>query len=518
MYYLDVQSPMQQFKIDRNSKIFVDKTMLIDKVNEVMNTNQRFICITRPRRFGKTMNANMLAAYYTLGYESHELFTGLSITKTEHYEKHLNKHHVIYINFSRMPFQCTSYNEYITNIYHKLCKDILNAYKLNDDFVSLEDLLKATNDSFIFIFDEWDSIFQRQFMTNENKQEFLDFLNDLLKDQPYVELAYMTGVLPITKYSSGSALNVFKEYSFINDHIYDTFFGFSEEEVHKLCDENKTISYDEMKYWYDGYKLQNGQSLFNPRSVSSALTDGVCLNYWTETGPMNEIADCIGNNVDKVRDDIVKLVSEIPIYENLKGYSASDLELNNKDEIFSAMVVYGFLSYHDGKLRIPNHELMMKFENVLEKENMGDVAEIVENSGNMLKATIRKESDTVAQYLREVHAREVPLLKYNDENSLSCVITLCYLKARDYYHITREEHSGESYADFIFHPLAEGYPAIVLELKCGHNAEEAIHQIKTKKYIDNLRKEKKILLVGINYDRDTKDHTCIIEEYRESEV
>lgn len=514
MFYLDIESPIQQFKIDSNSQIYVDKSLLIEKVNQLINTNQRFICITRPRRFGKTMNANMLGAYYTRGYDTHGLFDDLSIAEIESYNIHLNKHHVIYINLSRMPFQCSSYNDYITNIYHKLCKDILSAYKLEDDFTSPEDLLKATNDSFIFILDEWDSIFYKSFMKDDDKKEYLEFLNGLLKDQPYVELAYMTGVLPIAKYSSGSALNIFKEYNFINDHLYDTFFGFSDEEVHKLCNEKRMISYDELKYWYDGYKLQNGQSLFNPRSVNNALTDGVCLNYWTETGPMNEIADCIGNNVDQVRDDIVKLVTGIPVEENLKGYSASDLELKSKDAILSAMVVYGFLSYHDGKLMIPNHELMMKFEDVLEKENMGEVAVIVKNSENMLKATIRKDAKTVAQYLREIHAREVPLLKYNDENSLSCVITLCYLKARDYYHIVREERSGEGYVDFIFHPVVDGYPAIILELKFGYSAKEAIYQIKMKNHIDNVRKENEILLAGINYEKDTKKHTCIIEEYK----
>ncbi len=168
----------------------------------------------------------------------------------------------------------------------------------------------------------------------------------------------MTGILPIAKYSSGSELNMFDEYNFITDNVLDAFFGFNEREVRKLCEEYGTIPYEEMKYWYDGYYTSEGKSLFNPRSVSKALTRGVCLNYWTETGPMNEIADCIEHNVDEVREDIVKMVAGLPVEAELDGYSAVERQLDNRNEILSAMVVYGFLSYHDGYLKIPNHELM----------------------------------------------------------------------------------------------------------------------------------------------------------------
>lgn len=357
-------------------------------------------------------------------------------------------------------------------------------------------------------------------MTEDDKQSYLDFLTGLLKGQPYVELAYMTGVLPIAKYSSGSALNrhcpplgVFEEYNFMNDSIYEDYFGFDEEEVKDLCKTYPMPTYEELKYWYDGYKKKDGSSIFNPRSVNNALRREECLNFWTETGPMNEIAKCIENNVNAVRDDIVNMVSNIPVEVKLKGYSASDLKLTNRDEILSAMVVYGFLSYRNNKLQIPNHELMLKFEEVLSEGNLGEVAKIVTNSEEMLNATIRKDTEAVEEYFRKMHARELPLLKYNDENAISCVITLCYLKARDYYRITREQHSGEGFVDFLFYPQMEGYPAIVLELKKDHSAEEAIQQIKRTSYIDEVRECNRILLVGINYNSKTKEHTCIIEEY-----
>lgn len=288
----------------------------------------------------------------------------------------------------------------------------------------------------------------------------------------------------------------------------------NEEEVKELCKTYPKPTYEELKFWYDGYKKKDGSSIFNPRSVNNALRRKECLNFWTETGPMNEIAKCIEKNVDAVRDDIVNMVSNILVDVKLKGYSASDLKLTNRDEILSAMVVYGFLSYRNNKLQIPNHELMLKFEDVLSEKNLGEVAKIVNNSEQMLTATIHKDSEAVEEYFRKMHARELPLLKYNDENAISCVITLCYLKARDYYEVKREQHSGEGYVDFLFHPQIDGYPAIVLELKKDKSAEEAIKQIKRTNYMDEVRECHKILLVGINYDSKTKEHTCIIEEYK----
>ena len=237
----------------------------------------------------------------------------------------------------------------------------------------------------------------------------------IIKDQPYVELAYMTGVLPIAKYSGGSELNMFKEYNFMNDRIYEDYFGFDEEEIIELTKKYTKPSFETLKKWYDGYYKSDGSSLFNPRSVSSALIDGICLNYWTETRPMNEIAEYIEHNVDAVREDIVKMVAGIPIEVELEGYGAEQLRLDSRDEILSAMVVFGFLSYHDGFLRIPNHELMEKFQRVLKRKSMGGVADIVNNSKNVLDATIAMDGEKVAQYIEEAHDREIPFLQYNND-------------------------------------------------------------------------------------------------------
>ena len=518
MYYLDTNIPLKQFKMDIASEPYVDKSLLIDKLNSFIRTRNRFICITRPRRFGKTMNATMLGAYYTQGYDAHDLFKNLKIAQTTSYEKHINKHHVFYIDFSRMPDYCDSYRTYIDSIMKTIKEDLMNIYpKLSEkSYDYLYQMFLDTNDSFIFIMDEWDSIFYKDFMQEKDKKAYLEFLKGLLKDQPYVELAYMTGVLPIAKYSGGSELNMFKEYNFMNDRTYEDYFGFNEEEIIELTKKYTKPSFETLKKWYDGYYKSNGSSLFNPRSVSSAITDGVCLNYWTETGPMDEIAEYIEHNVDAVREDIVKMVAGIPVEVELEGYGAEQLHLNSRDEILSAMVVFGFLSYHDGFLRIPNHELMEKFQRVLNRKSMGGIADIVNNSKNVLDATIAMDGEKVAQYIEEAHDREIPFLQYNNENSLSCVITLCYLYARNYYEVTREDKSGKGFVDYLFTPKKKGYPAIILELKYNKSAEEAIDQIKRKKYVDRVSNFDEILLVGINYSTEAdnhKHHDCIIEKY-----
>lgn len=360
MNYLNTDRSQILFQNTLNNPIYVDKSLLIDKISGQIRTGSQYICITRPRRFGKTINANMLGAYYTKGIESRKLFDKLAVSDTEVYLRHINAHNVIYIDFSRMPDNCSCYMDFLMNFINGMKEDLRKAYPHlgTKEYTMLSQMLEDTKDSYIFIIDEWDSVFYKSFMSKEDKNAFISFLKNLLKDQPYVELAYMTGVLPIVKYSSGSELNMFDEYNLMNDNVYDSFFGFSEEEVRMLCEQYRTMPFEEIKRWYDGYYLSDGRSLFNPRSVSKALLRGVCLNYWTETGPMNEIADCIEHNVDEVREDIVKMVAGIPVEVELEGYSASELKLDTRDEILSAMTVYGFLSYHDGYLRIPNHELM----------------------------------------------------------------------------------------------------------------------------------------------------------------
>ena len=518
-YFLNSSFKNNEFELMANDKYFVDKTQMIEKSNELIGIKDRYICITRPRRFGKTLNAMMLASYYSKNADFKDLFDKLNISKSESYLEHLNKHNVIYITFNELPNPNCSYSEFVSRYTNLLIEDLKDLYpklEINDKML-LSDIFtqvyEKTGEGFIFIIDEWDYIFNNSLFSENDRKSFLEFLRDLLKDKAYVELAYMTGVLPIAKYSSGSALNMFREYNALTDKKYYKYFGFSVKETKELCEKQDEVTFEELKEWYDGYKAFKGEDVFNPRSVVYALNDGVCQSYWTNTGPMDEIIYYINSNIGEVKDDIVSMVSGIPLEIKLKGYGAEQKELNTRNQILSAMTIYGFLSYYNETLTIPNKELRIKFEEALEDKSMGEISKLVLKSNEMLKATLRKDTKTMEELIQEAHDINIPIIKYNDENSLACVVTLAYLNARTKYKIVREMDAGAGRADFIFYPNDKSKPAFILELKKNSTPEKALKQIKDKRYAMSLREYTgKKFAVGISYDENFKNHKVKIED------
>lgn len=515
--YLNTNKPLENYKDLYRSRYFIDKSLIIDRLNEVIETSDKYICITRPRRFGKSSVADMLGAYYSKGLNSKEIFDNLNISKVQSYKEYLNKYNVISISFNKLPNKIGSYDEYISLIQETIKDDIKTTYPHIEfkSFYTISDMLFATQEKFIFILDEWDYIFSNN-LFEENQNDYLEFLRNLLKDQPYVALCYMTGVLPIKKYSSGSALNMFDEYTFLKDRIFGEYFGFTEEEVIEICNKNGKMNFKELESWYNGYFTATEIKIYNPRSVVKALQNNYCDSYWTNTGEMNEVAEYLKYNILDIREDVIEMVSgeEIDIIIN-EEFRAGQGAPRNKEEIYSAMIVLGFLSYYDGYLKIPNRELMKEFEKALKDESFGYVSEIIENSKTMLKSTINGDTKKVEAILHDIHNSEIPILQYNDENSLSCVLTLAYLSARDTYRIEREEKTGKGYADFTFHPRRKNDIPFIVELKKDEEPEIAINQIKEKEYIQKFRdanKNKKILAVAICYDSKNKEHKCKIEE------
>ena len=520
-YFLDNVTSVNQFTKTTQKKYFVDKSRLISKINELVGSDAQYICVTRPRRFGKTVNAMMLASYYSKNADFKELFDKLEISHDESYLEHLNKHNVVYMTFSEMPKPNCTYeeflNSYIVDLIDYLAENFqdIKIDKSKPIFKIFSQVYAQCGQGFIFIFDEWDYIFNNRLFSEGDRENFLQFLKDLLKDKPYVELAYMTGVLPIAKYSSGSALNMFTEFNMMNDYQFDDCFGFTQNEVEMLCAKQNRLELSELKEWYNGYHTCNNLQIYNPRSVSLALSYGVCQSYWTNTGPMDEIIYYIENNIEAVRDDIVRMSSGLTVKVLLEGYSAEKISLNTRDEILSAMTVYGFLSYYDEELRIPNKELRMKFDYALRNNKMGEISKLVLQSNEMLEATIRKDTETMEHLIQEAHDINIPVIKYNDENSLACVITLVYLNARSQYKIVREMPAGVGFADFIFYPNNKAKPAFIIELKKDATPDEALQQIREKRYakaLDGYSGQK--LAVGISYDSKLKTHKVKIEEIK----
>ena len=427
--YLNTDKSLELYKKLLNTEYFVDKSNIIKKINKTINTTNGYICVTRPRRFGKSSVADMLGAYYSKAVDSKEIFSNLNISSDVNFKKHLNKYNVISVTFNEIPENMETYNDYISNIINQLKKEVREKFDVEDfdSDDSLNRLLLKTREKFIFIFDEWDYIFNNN-LFEEHQNDYLEFLRNLLKDQPYVAVCYMTGVLPIKKYSSGSALNMFDEFTFLQDRIFGEYFGFTEKEVHVLSEQNGNLDFKEIEQWYNGYLTATGIRVYNPRSVVKALQNDYCQSYWTNTGAMDEVSEYLKYNILEIRDDVIEMVSgeevDITIDEEFRAGQGVP---RTKEEIYSAMIVLGFLSYYDGYLKIPNKELMKEFEKALKDESFGYVSEIIDNSKRMLKATVDKDTKLVEEMLHNIHNSEIPILQYNDENSLSCVITLAYL-------------------------------------------------------------------------------------------
>ena len=515
--YLNSNSILKKYTRLYKNEYFVDKSLIINQINKLIGSFDVYLCVTRPRRFGKTSLINMLGAYYSKAADSSQIFDTLKISQANGYREHLNKYNVISISFNEIPDNLKTYDQYINNITNQVKKEVISEFNLTDieESDSLKRVLQKSKQQFIFLLDEWDYIFNNN-LFEESQDKFLEFLRNLLKDESYVELCYMTGVLPIKKYSSGSALNMFDEFTFLKDRKFGEYFGFTEDEVLDLCEQNKYMDFKKLEEWYNGYTTARGIKIYNPRSVVKALKNDYCESYWTNTGAMDEVSQYLKYNVLEIRDDVIKMVSgqeiDITIDEEFRAGQGTP---KTKEEIYSAMIVLGFLSYNDGYLKIPNKELMIEFEKSLRDKSFVYVSEIIENSRTMLKATVNKDTKTVEQILHDIHNSEIPILQYNDENSLSCVITLAYLSARDTYRVEREEKTGKGYADFTFHPRRKNDTAFIVELKKDEVPEVAINKIREKEYIQKFKAEnegKEVLAVAICYDSKKKEHYCKIEE------
>ena len=429
--YLNDPSAYGLFQEDFSLTYYVDKTEILKELVPLLELKgndstkadvdkgkgPRYVAITRPRRFGKSVMANMIAAFFEKGVDSHAEFDRLKVSGYPWYKKHLNQHNVIRIAFNEMPDEVADYRDYISRIKTLLLDDLILAYpsvRIRETDAVWDALKKVytycNGEKFIFVLDEWDYIYHQDFVTDEDKESFTKFLSNLLKDKAYVEMAYMTGILPIAKYSSGSELNMFLEYSMATRVKYSEYFGFTDEEVDGLfqkylqIEKKPRISREGLRLWYDGYQAASGKRLYNPRSVVSALSDNQLGSYWASSGPYDEIFYYIGANVDAVKDDIALMIADNPVPAKVQEYAATSMELKTRDEIFSAMVVYGFLNYENGYVSIPNKELMDKFAEVVQREpSMGNVYKLTKESGRMLAATKAGDVKTMTELMEYAH-------------------------------------------------------------------------------------------------------------------
>lgn len=503
-----------------NSEIYVDKTQLISYTNSVLGTEQKFICMSRPRRFGKSMTAKMLAAYYCKDCDSKDIFRNLQIAKDKSYQKYLNQYDVIFFNVQDFLSTVSDVDRLVDQIQVKLLRDIQKVYgdKIDSASDSLLDVLQQiyadNGTSFVFIIDEWDCIFREQKNRIDVQTKYLDFLRMLLKDKAYVKLAYMTGILPIKKYGTHSALNMFNEYSMTEPKALAEYIGFTEAEVMMLCDKYK-MDFDETKRWYNGYQLGKGLNIYNPKSVVDAMLEQEFHSYWSRTENYEALRIYIEMNFDGLKDAIVFMLGGECVQINPGTFNNDMTTFHSKDDVLTLLVHLGYLTYNTEtkEVSIPNEEVRGEFYNAISTTKWDEVLKTIRDSDELLQKTWQLDGTAVAKRLDAVHMELTSILSYNNENSLSCVISMAYYSARSEYTMIRELPTGKGFADIVFLPHKDSdKPAMIVELKWDQSVETAISQIKEKRYVNALKDYKgQILLVGINYDKERKKHNCIIE-------
>lgn len=508
------------------SWIYVDKTKLIDFTNSVLGTEDRFVCVSRPRRFGKSMTVKMLAAYYSRGCDSRHLFQNLQISDMPGYEKNLNQHNVIDLDmqwFHSIAKDKGIAEQTVPYMQTKVIRELRTQYPdiLSEEDHSLpEALLKihaSLGEQFIIIIDEWDCIFREEKNNTAMQESYINFLRGLLKGiiaETYIELAYITGILPVKKYGTQSALNNFDEYTMISPAQLELFIGFTEDEVLHLC-KKYHLDFQETRYWYDGYVFHSGLHVYNPKSVSEMIKRKHFDSYWAQTETYESLKYYINLNYNGLRDDILKMLDGDKVEVDTGAFQNDLVSFQSKDDVLTLLVHLGYLAYHEGSVFIPNEEVKDEFFRTVRNTDWDEIIKMTQRSDQLIKATLDMDQEQVARMLDEAHQHpSVSHLKYNDENSLCYVITNAYFCAAKDYIWVREMPAGKGFADIVYLPKrGHDKPAIVVDLKWNKSAEGAINQIKNKQYPTSLKDfSKDILLVGINYDKKTKTHTCVIEK------
>ncbi len=510
------------FRVALNST-YVDKSGLISVINETLFTERCRSCVTRSRRFGKSMVANMLCAYYDRSCDSRSLFENLEIAHDPSFEKYLNKFPVIKLDITDFTTQFKDDPTIIDKMQEALKADVREAYPniIPDDFKAdfMEMLIKinqATGDSFIMVIDEWDAICREFESGSKVMDSYVNWLRRMFKGSNTLRVfagVYMTGILPIKKYNTESALNNFVEYSMVNPGRMASHLGFTKKEVIALCKEyGRDI--DEIEKWYDGYVIGKEKSMFNPNSVIMSLLQDECRSFWASTGAYDKVATYIEMNFEGLKDDIISMIAGGTCPVKVTKFSNDMHDIKCKDDVLTVLIHLGYLAYNpeERECYIPNMEVRMELENAIEDSGWR-IADTITNSHKLLKATLTGDADYVARAIDQAHDENTSILSYNNENSLACVLTVAYIYAQNDYIVHRELATGKGFADLVLIPRRNvDKPAIVLELKYKKDVDTAIEQIKRKKYVSKIEQYSgDILLVGINYDKKKKLHTCVIE-------
>lgn len=515
------------FQVALNSEIYVDKTGLIRQTNRVLDTSNAYICNSRPRRFGKSITANMLAAYYSKGCDSEAMFSKLAIGKEKDFKKHLNKYDVLHLDIQWFLSNAGDADAVVPYITKNVLEELQMLYpeQISDSNLTLPDALsrikESTGQKFVVIIDEWDVLIRDEAANKKAQEDYISFLRGMFKGtEPtkYIQLAYLTGILPIKREKTESALNNFDEYTMLDAQELAPYIGFTEDEVRELCQKYRR-DFEQVKRWYDGYLLEDEQ-VYNPKAVVSLMIKGKYKSYWSDTGSYKGIVPLINMDFDGLKTAMIEMLSGTCVKVDISSFENDTSSLSCRDDVLTYLIHLGYLGYDQEKENafIPNEEIRQELRKAVKKRTWNELAAFGRASSELLEATLDGNADAVSAGIEKIHTEYASVISYNNENSLSSVLTIAYLSSMEYYFKPiRELPTGRGFADFVFLPKPEykmDYPAMVVELKWNQNAQTAMQQIRDKKYPASIVSYTgEILLVAINYDKSSKKHQCLIEKY-----
>ena len=543
-----------------NSRIFVDKTEMIQYLNTVVRTEQKYVSVSRPRRFGKTVAAKMLCAYYDREADSRKLFEKRKISECApvlvgenkieiQWDTYLGKFDVIRLVMTDFFKGEMTVEESL----HKMSRRVLDEldekypgvrYDSEDFSFSIRKFYNRTNIPFVVIIDEWDALFRVRKEDKNGQKKYLDFLRDWLKDREYIALAYITGILPIKKYGDHSALNMFDEYSMNAPMQLAEYTGFTEQEVKSLCAKYE-MKFQAVSEWYDGYRLNDAIpvnmrerfrsgdykghriAVYSPLSVIKAMRTGSVDNYWNKTETYEALADYIRMDYDGLKETIALLMDGGRVRISLKTYQNDMSTFHGRDDILALLIHLGYLGFEGnvtergidsehGEVFIPNKEILDEFRTSTQTEEWVPAFKAFERSRELLKATWAMDEDRVAELVEKAH-NQVESKTYNDENALSYTVQMAYYAAQKYYTGILELATGKGYADIVFLP-APGYPdlpALLIELKYDEAETAGLDQIYRQKYTERLEHYKdKLLLIAISYRKNVRNTSPDFRHHR----
>ncbi len=504
--------------------IYVDKTQMIAFINSTLGTADKLTCVSRPRRFGKSFAAKMLCAYYDKSCDSRQLFEGLAISRDPSFEKHLNRYNVICFDVTWFISSVDEIEDTVRSLQERIISELREACPSAREADTLPETLaeiyKITNEKFIFIIDEWDALFREAKEHKRLQEEYINLLRGLFKNTGFtdkvIEAAYMTGILPIKKYGSQSAVSDFQEYTMLSPEPLEQYVGFTESEVKDLC-ETYGADFYEMKRWYDGYSADARESVYNPNSVTQAIKKRRFGSYWTRTETYEALKIYIDLDMDGLKEAVIRMLGGEKIRIMTGSFQNDMTNIECKDDVLTLMVHLGYLAYDAAEeaVFIPNEEVRQEFVLAVTKGRHKELAKLIQNSDQLLLQTLNGNEAAVERVIEEAHKVVSSPLSYNKEDSLRSTIRFAYLACLDEFIEIDEMPSGTGFADMVFMPKkGSAKPIILIELKWNKTSESAMRQIKERDYPHAFKNYGgDIYLVGITYDADSKKHTCKIEKY-----